>query len=754
MLGKWFKGKSAPTNSGKSEPDLSDKFYYAKVFELELSNMEDSPVYSLTHQISIGSEIGNIIIADPSISPRHATFFLQDEVVSLIDHGSVSGTFVNGKKLDAGKKVILEETDVILVGDLEVRIRVGSAAVKEEPIPEVPTAEILALDEETPVEEVIQEVKKTEVVPKAAARPKGKSPQKKKKSVSFNSGPSSATNAVIRVFAVLCDLLLSYAILVIFLPFDEFRMFLDSVPEFIGSFIDFDWKALLSTMTQDAGFAEDMVNDGLEFLSSTFHILPLLIVFAVMRLISTLIFGVSLSELFLGVRSDGNPIWSRVGGVLRVIVGFITWPFLIFDSPAIFSKRTFKEVITFTNTHVPSSFLAIIGILFYFPLIVGLTIFAPMFQGLENPEPILVNDKVDQRIKVKLPETEVAAAVNPVSDKSSSLPVDINYNAEELSILPAFKFQGGKNRLKVKSSLIFYQKDLQRSVELEVLKNFDLKQLLGIGMKGNFFLYNHYPEIYNYVYEPDEVNIAFRKTADEKAQLKFANEVIQFTKSAFSLSVDNVIDFMQTESPMLKNVIDFRSSFLSLLEYKDFDQVGFMKIGNIIFMKVTYQKQKPFDLLIPLIKGPGKIIKVTFDKKESSGTVASKFYKFNLDKTDWISGEKKVPSEVMSALDVFDLFSTDNYRTLLNSSAKAQAFYAFYFETSASVMKRGDSVELDIWKTSVDNMLKLIELIPAPEQGEGEENPKTKLLQNLRDTADALENNNSEYFGIQATTSV
>lgn len=755
MLGKWFKGKSAPTNSGKSEPVHSDKFHYAKVFELELSNMEDSPVYSLTHQLSIGSEIGNIIIADPSISPRHATFFLQDEVVSLIDHGSVSGTFVNGKKLDAGKKVILEETDLILVGDLEVRIRVGSTAVKEEPIPEVPTAEILALGEEAPVEEVIREVKKSEVSPKVTSKPKAKTPQKKKKSLSFNSGSSSATNAVIRVFAVLCDLLLSYAILVIFMPFDEFRMFLDSVPEIIGSFIDFDWKALLSTVTQDAGFAEDMVNDGLEFLSSTFHILPLLIVFAVSRLVSTLLFGVSLSELFLGVRAEGNAIWSRIGGAIRVVIGLITWPFLIFDFPAIFSKRTFKEVLTFTNTYVPSNLIAILGILFYFPLIVGLTIFAPMFQGLENPEPVLVNDKIDQRVKVKLPDTETApTTAQPVSDKSSSLPVEISYNAEELSILPAFKFQGGKNRLKVKSSLVFYQRDLQRSVEFEVLKTFDLKQLLGIGMKGNFFLYNHYPEIYNYVYEPDEVNIAFRKASDEKAQLKFANEVIQFTKSAFSLSVDNVIDFMQTESPMLKNFIDFRSSFLSLLEYKDFDQIGFMKIGNVIFMKVTFQKQKPFDLLIPLIKGPGKIIKVTFDKKENSGSVASKFYKFNLDKTDWIPGGKRESSEVMSALEVFDLFSTDNYKTLLDSSAKAQAFYAFYFETSASVMKRGDPVELDIWKNSVDNMLKLIELIPAPELGEGEENPKAKLLQNLRDTADALENNNSEYFGVSATTSV
>lgn len=766
MLGKWFKGKSAPTNSGKSEPDHSEKYRFIKVFELELTNMEDAPVYSLTHQLSIGSEIGNIIIADPSISPRHATFFLQDEIVSIIDHGSVAGTFVNGKKLDAGKKVILEETDLILVGDLEVRIKVGSQSVKEEVIPDLlepgPESEVkLEIEtlgeEQAPVDEVIvPEIKKPAHAPKVSQKPSAKkAAQKKKQSFALKGGPGYSTNAVIRVLAVLSDLLLAYSILVIFLPFDEFRMFLELVPEMIGTYIDLDWQTLLSMVTQDAGFAEDMLKDGLAFLSTTFHIVPLLIVFASVRLLSTFIFGVSISELFLGVRSSGNALWARLGGVLRVIVGFITWPLLIFDIPAIVSRRTFKEVITFTQTCVPSKFTAILGVLFYIPMMVAITALAPLFQGLDYPEPVLVNDKIEQRIKVKVPESEVGESTGtPVSDRSLGLNVMVNYSPEELSLLPAFKFQGGKNKLKVTSSLIFYQRELKRPVEFEVLKTFDLKQLLGIGMKGNVFLYNSYPEIYNYVYEPDEVNIAFRKTPDQKAQLRFANEVIQFTKTAFSLSVDNVVDFVQTESPMLKNFIDFRSSLLSLLEYKDFDQISFMKIGNAIFMKVSYQKQKPFDLLIPLIKGPGKIIKITFDKKESLGSVASKLYKFNLEKTNWLPEGKKESSEAMSALEVFDLFFTDNYKTLLHSSTKAQAFYAFYYETSASVLKRGDQVELEIWKNSVANMLKLIELMPAPQSVEGEDNTKEKLLQNLRDTADALENNNLEYFGVKATTSV
>src|SRR5690606_1574332 len=112
-----------------------------KFFELELSNMEDSPVYALSNQLTVGSEIGNIVISDTSVSPRHATFLLQDEVVSVIDHGSVTGTKVNGQEISAGRYIILQESDIITVGDLEIRIKTHSKIVPPGEIPDLPIEE-------------------------------------------------------------------------------------------------------------------------------------------------------------------------------------------------------------------------------------------------------------------------------------------------------------------------------------------------------------------------------------------------------------------------------------------------------------------------------------------------------------------------------------------------------------------------------------------------------------------------------------
>src|SRR5690606_9957155 len=104
-------------------------------------------------------------------------------------------------------------------------------------------------------------------------------------------------------------------------------------------------------------FITEMIEGFFTFISNTFNILPLLVLFALIRLLSTLCFGVSISEFLLGIKSNGNGIWARIGGVFRVFIGFVTGPFLIFDFPAVFSRRTFKEVVTYTNTYIGSKFI-------------------------------------------------------------------------------------------------------------------------------------------------------------------------------------------------------------------------------------------------------------------------------------------------------------------------------------------------------------------------------------------------------------
>jgi hypothetical protein len=748
VLSKWFKRKSVPSNDGNASPSELEKHQFIKVFELELSNMEDSPVYELRNQLSIGSEIGNIIISDPSVSPKHATFILQQDVVSIIDHGSINGTTVNGKQITPGKYIILEESDVVSLGDLEIKLKAVTASVPIESIPEVPEKE----EEEASLEK---------------AKPVAKPPKKQfdakkhlkntatKKTTRFSIPTTYATNALVRVFAVFCDLVLSYSLLVILMPFDEFRNFIDFLPGFIGSLLDVEWKALWSGVMEDYGFIAEMLEDAYQFFSTTFHFGPLLIIFVLNRLITTLLLGVSLSEFALGVRASGNRIWARVGGIIRVLVGVLTGPFLIFDVSAIVSRRTLKEFITFTNTYLSSKFLAILGIILFLPLVLALALFAPLFQGFEPPEPILVNDRIDQRVKVKIQTADgTSEELKSITDKSQLLKFELAYDPAKVTLIPSFKFQGIKNKLNLKNSLIFYQRDLQRPVELEVFKNFDLKQLLAIGFKGNFLLYDKYPQIYNFVYSSADVNPSYKISNDVKSQIAFANEFVQFTKTAFSISGENALDIMQEETLFIKGLVDYKSSFLSLMEYKNFDEIGFIKIGNINFMKISYNKQKPFDLIIPLIKSDGRIFKISFDKREDLGAVSSKFYKFNLVKSNWIPDLISAEKESMSALEVFDLFFSEQFKNKLSSLDKAQALYAYYFEASGAILKKADPIELALWKSKLENVPKLLEAIPSKTLQEGEENPRLKLLQNFRDILDALQNNNIEYFGMTQTTTV
>src|SRR5690606_27270404 len=112
-----------------------------------------------------------------------------------------------------------------------------------------------------------------------------------------------------------------------------------------------DWELLASTMKEENGFLGTLIIDIYEFLSSTFNLAPLFLLFILFRFISTLILGVSVSELCLSLRSKGNVIWTRIGGALRVLIGAITGPFLVFDAPAVISRRTFKEVLSFTHLY-------------------------------------------------------------------------------------------------------------------------------------------------------------------------------------------------------------------------------------------------------------------------------------------------------------------------------------------------------------------------------------------------------------------
>lgn len=759
MFKKLFGRKETPTNAGnKAVLAKVDGIRWVRGYVLQLSNMEGTPSYKLTHQLTIGSEVGNVVIADPSVSPRHCTFVLQEDVVSILDHGSVSGTFINGQEIPRGRYIILEESDLVRVGDLEVKILQSNEAVEEEEeLEEESAPAVQEVDNLLHIKEVKESKKSDKVKSSFFSRFQKKKELPKKKNngaVAISTNSPYAANSLIRVLAVICDLLIAYSLYIIFSPFDEFRIFIDDVPVQIGNLVGMDWKGLVSVLNEEYAFVGEMLNDLYQFFSSTFHFSALFILFIAVRLVTTAFLGVSFSEAALGIRSHGNALWKRLGGMLRVILGTITGPLLIFDVPAVVSRRTFKEFMTFTHTYVPSKFITILGVLLFIPLLVAGTLFSPLFQGLELAEPIAINEKLDMRIKVA--PVEGAPLKVMKKEVSQFLNLELNYDSQNTSLIPLFKFSGKKTATNFTPSFVVFQRDLQQSVSVELFKTFDLKELLSIGIKGDYFLQQKFVDLHGFVNSSGLTNSSFKKSNDEKANRAFADEFISFTKVAFELNPLNALDNMQEYTPFLKGLMDYRSSLLALIEYKEFDQIDFIKLGNGYFLRVSYLRQKPFDLIVPLIQGEGKIFKVEFDSKENLIASRNKFYKFNFAEANWfVSHRTQLSGDTLDSLQVIDFFSKLNPTGDNVTADKAQSLYGYYFEKSAEIMRHNNLSETEIWKKSVNDVFVIMEKLKGsiPEE-ENVDNPRIKLYQNFQDLKNAVDSRNKEFFGVSDSTNI
>ena len=78
-----------------------------------LDGAEKDRVYQIARSVTvIGRLEGDIRLADPKVSSRHAQVEMMDGEAWLRDLGSTNGTFVNGKRIDLARLKHLDEVTV------------------------------------------------------------------------------------------------------------------------------------------------------------------------------------------------------------------------------------------------------------------------------------------------------------------------------------------------------------------------------------------------------------------------------------------------------------------------------------------------------------------------------------------------------------------------------------------------------------------------------------------------------------------
>lgn len=876
LLSKVIPTKKSGTKGSSPTAGTGQVSYF-----VQFSNLEDNPIYELNDSLSIGSEAGDVILDDPSLSPKHCTIFLNQGVVSVVDHNSQEGTFVSEHQIPPGKMVLLKDDDFIRAGELELDIVIQETepselmsapdrpapslqaapslqpaptgsnpeSTQEIAVPDLDTpstggdeltlddgagdelsldtpgddlpaddlsapmtldktgeldvpddlsldnAEDEALDDlsegaedlpdEAPAEkkpglfarlfkrkkkEVVEEEEIVEEKPKEdkitvekAKTPKlglgnrfgrgmAKSKMKAKKDAADTADEveKSSANALSRTLAFGGDLLIADAAFIILEPVEKSWEYYQLITEQIVANYDkfikpHVWTHIAPHIDKVPKMVWDLIKDGIPYIG-------VLYLFVALRIVANLGLGVSFGQFLLGIRANGNAIWNRVGGALRVVLGVLLLPLVVLDFLVLFGKRSMKEAITFTRVQINSKLAFFGGILIGFPLMVAIFIISPMFKGGKLP-PVMAL-KADKAI--------VARPKSPASIISNYFKLKFFIaNKMPYTPYPSFELILKNGSKVVLPTINFYSQDIEESIKLTKYKSFRLAGLFKLAAQSDPLLEKKFPLIKKYVSDPSQVNNSFKKIefkAKEKEQ--FNKEIKEYIAKAFSLDIKKLVDHVKEYGPFIKGYVDVRDELKRLSGIDAISEISIKKIGanNFLILAEYGQgaKAKIKVSYFPLDASKAIVNQVSMSSNAYEEKALEEFEAIIMANTEVLDNEvDKVSAESkgqMNAVEIFDFYFS-NF-TLAQKQATLGQFERLLFENAAKSVKLGDVVFTEILKKDIRKLIKVFGVLQEQAvkkmneaQKQQIEETYNRLIQKLSEILNALEERNLDYFG-------
>ena len=764
--------------------EIENKYY------LCFPTLEGEPTFELKDSLTIGSEVGDIILEDEAISPRHCTVTHNQDVISIMDHNSTTGTFIGKKELGAGRMYILQENDKVKLGDIPMELLLEEVEVPlkfnsmPESMPEQ-TADLPAMDalqtqniqldqdrmDEIPAHQGL-ELEQTDLMQNVESEPELEveegvldltraealdneeeafkveinptSINKTKSSLRIkNAEPApEASSALIRILGLLCDVLIVLITYNLLSPYDAFTMFLTDFPLMIWGWISPYYQADLAPMVEqfltDYPAVREMLKDFTSHLDDYIVGAQLLFVFAMLRIVTTLIFGVSLGQALVGIRAYGNMALKRILGGLREFIGIFTLPFIIFDLATIFNIRSFKEIVTFSRITTPYLGRSIIASIVVLPVLMITYLLSPMFQGLEFREPYVV---ISSGFK---PAKKVELDASYMTSEYMQLSVSLD---EKLKLYPSFEFSKKGNRTLFHPSLILRDVEKGKTYELSKKKKFDLKKLISIAFGINPLAKLNYPELAKYLYDVSSTNKNF--TRQNMNKLEFAQEFKNLMITSMELGPAKVVDHILEHGPLMKGFVDFRDSLYQMLG-GNIKGVEIHQLGDSYFAFFEMNAPRGFEFkFIPLVAEDGAIYSITTDERGFTTKAIQKI----LSKSIW-SEVKNADEDRVNYLRFIDKISSEQTTTKIDSMNDSslnmlqnmlQKFYQKMF-TDIQQSLENDPEGIKIWEQSLIRTLKVLDAAKLKE--EDSLSPWSKFYQNISDVLQALREKDLEFFNL------
>lgn len=291
------------------------------------------------------------------------------------------------------------------------------------------------------------------------------------------------------------------------------------------------------------------------------------ILYFAIEFISTLIFGVTVPQAIFGISSTGKPVAKRIKGLIRVFIGMITFPFVIFDIPALIKKKTLKEVLsgnTLQFSFKPLKFIGIIPI----TLIILLPLEIPFIQ----------HDGINAK---KYPEKTISMTGDIA--KVYTLPflgLQVLAELDEYEIFPRI----GRSK-QTPIGLDFYKKNSLLRAGIRKEKEINALEIINTFEQGNFFFSLCNPTLND-------------SLENETAIQGSDKELEEILLRSFNITPETLPAVLISQGPELKKLYEFKENFKSAVGIKENAQLEIIKTKNFNIFSFFHPDDSLYSLVI------------------------------------------------------------------------------------------------------------------------------------------------------------
>lgn len=496
-------------------------------------------------------------------------------------------------------------------------------------------------------------------------------------------------NGILRLMGFLGDLCIGHAFFYYLSSFEEYEALYSGIYKFLGLYFP-SLKAYLS-------------------LSLISTLIMVFFVTQFIRFWGTLCFGVSIGQFLSGLRGKGQLVWKRVGGGARVLIETILGPFLIFELAPWLGRKSFKEMLSFTEIinkgGVRAFFFKTVGL----PVFLLISLFSPLLQNLTLIDGLRVSFSKGNSIKIAKGADFTRFKLYPSNRfrfKSFSSLAEGRF-----LILPSFEVSKIAGRKKISPYIRIYDKENKRIGIMKLGKKFSLLDIIRNGKNGNPLFAARYPELTKILKKSGKVYERQLYTKGDGLPLinpLGIEEIEEFIKSSFELSFSKMFGHILQNGPFVKGYVEVRNTLLRHIRKGAIPEVDIVELGSsksfthrFLRFRQSYEEQPPngkgfLETFIPIGTNNSVLLEIGWDMDLPSALSRNKFFETFLNSCQWYFDFKNIfpfpkGESEMKPFHIVDYF-TKRKQPVENVKILEEYIYHYYFDLGRVSLDENDEV--------------------------------------------------------------